>query len=369
MRYHAELAEVRDRAGIYMPGAVDWAPRTRLPNNAWAAMDEASAARMAADSGMGWGMDAQVGTQPTLITAPNAGIPAFLSTYWDPQLIEVLVTPNNIAAIVGETRKGDWLMETALFPMVESTGEVSSYGDYSENGRAGANVQFENRQSYLYQTFTYWGERELERMGLARVDWAARLNIASAMVLNKFQNNSYAYGINGLLNYGLLNDPSLSAALTPATKTAGGTSWRLATPNEILADVQYMFATLQLQTGSNLEMNAAMTLALHSVSENYLANTNSFGLTAMEMIKKVYPGLRVVQAPQYGTPINAPTSFSCQLIVDSIQGQKVVEAAFNEKMRAHRIIQATSSWHQKKTQGTWGTIIYMPIGIVQMAGI
>ena len=234
-----ELAEVRERAGIIFPGAVDWAPRSRTPDGGWAAISDAAASRVAMDAGFAWGgMDAQVGTQPTLITTANAGIPAFLTTWVDPQLIEILVTPNKAAEIYGEERKGDWLTETAMFPIVESTGEVSSYGDYANNGRAGANTQWENRQSYLYQTFTFWGEREMERMGVARIDWAARLNIASALVLNKFQNNSYFFGIAGLLNYGALNDPSLSAALTPATKTAGGTGWRLATPNEILADVR-----------------------------------------------------------------------------------------------------------------------------------
>lgn len=366
MRHSAVLADIEARAGIVFPGALDMLPRFRDASrkgvDSWGAINDNEADRLLA-------MDAQVGTQPSLVTTANAGIPAFLSTYVDPKLVEVLVTPNKIAEITGEVRKGSWLDETSMFPMVESTGEVSSYDDFVTNGRAGANVQFEFRQSYLYQTFTEWGERELERMGLARVDWAARLNIASAMVLNKFQNNSYAFGISGLQLYGLLNDPSLSAALTPSTKAATGTSWRLALPTEILADIQYMFATAQLQTGSNLELDTPMTLALHSVSEVYLANTNSFGLTAMEMIKKVFPNLRVVQATQYGTPINAPTTFSCQLIIDSVDGQKTVDSAFNEKMRAHRIVADVSSWRQKKTQGTWGAIIYFPAGIVSMSGI
>lgn len=367
---HPALKELEDKAGIVFPGALDMMPRAILsdPGNGsrFGAIDMARAEPQIA----GMAMDAISGTQPTLVTQPNAGIPAYLSTYVDPRLIEVLVTPNNIAAVVGsEVRKGSWLDETAMFPMVESTGEVSSYDDFSTNGRAGANAQFEYRQSYLYQTFTEWGERELERMGLARIDWAARLNIASAMVLNKFQNRSYAYGVQGLQNYGLLNDPSLSAALTPSTKTAGGTSWKNALPTEILADIQYMFTTLQAQTGSNLEMNERMTLGLHAITETYLANTNQYGLTAMEMIKKVFPNLRTQQAPEYGSPINAPTTFTCQLIVDDVQGQKTVDCSFNEKMRAHRIVADVSSWRQKKTQGTWGTIIYFPAGIVSMSGV
>lgn len=71
------------------------------------------------------------------------------------------------------------------------------------------------RQSYHFQTFTRWGERELDMYGAARIGWAAELNVASALTLNKFQNKSYFYGIAGLANYGLLNDPSLSAPITP----------------------------------------------------------------------------------------------------------------------------------------------------------
>ncbi len=344
---HPELAALEAAYGIHFDGAIDGAAQDFWPEHT--------------TPGQRLGMD----SQPGLITTSNAGIPAMLSTYIDPKLIEVLVTPMKAAEILGEQRKGDWLTETAMFPMVENTGETSAYGDFVTNGRAGANVQFENRQSYLYQTITQWGERELERMGLAKVDWAARLNISSALALNKFQNESYFYGLAGLQNYGLLNDPSLSAALTPSTKTAGGTGWKNALPTEILADIQALFAELQSQTGSNLEMEAEMTLALHATSELYLMNTNQYGKTALEMIKVVFPNLRVVQAPQY----LSGTTYSAQLIVKSVQGQDTGYCAFNEKMRAHRVIQAESSFKQKKTQGTWGAIITYPAGIAQMSGI
>jgi len=303
--------------------------------------------------------------QPGLVTVSNAGIPAFLTTYIDPKLIQVLVTPNKAAEIMGEQRKGDWLTETAMFPMVESTGETSSYGDFSENGRAGANVSFENRQSYLYQVFTEWGEKELERMGLAKVDWATRLNIASAITLDKFQNLTYFFGVSGLQNYGLLNDPSLPAALPPGTKAASGTGWKNALPTEIVADVQSMYAALVSQTGGSCNMDDKMTLAIHPVSEVYLKNTNSFGLSALGILQTIFKNLRVVSATQY----LSGTTYSAQLIMESVQGQDVGYCAFNEKMRAHRVVPAASSFKQKKTQGTWGCILTFPAGIAQMAGL
>lgn len=340
--------------GIIFPDAVDFARADGDPSKPLMALDAAMTA-----------MDAIVGTQPGLITTANAGIPAFLSTYLDPKLVEVLVSPNKAAEILGEVRKGDWLTETATFPMVESTGEVSSYGDFNKNGRAGANVQFENRQSYLYQVFTEWGERELEKMGLAKVDWAARANIASAITLNKYQNLTYFFGVTGLQNYGLLNDPSLSPALTPVTKVAGGTGWQKATPNEIVADVQSMYAQLVAQTNGLVSLDDNLTLALHPTTEVWLVNTNSFGLSAMGILKTIFKNLRLISATQY----LSGTTYSAQLIAKEIEGQEVGFSSFNEKMRAHRIIPDDSSWRQKKTQGTWGTIITFPAGIVQMAGL
>ena len=359
-----QIAEVSRRAGVVFPGAQKWLPRERYTADARGPKGETS----------GWGeiiMDSEllaIDAEPGLITTPNAGIPSIFTSYYDPKLIEVLLTPNNGVKIIGERRMGDWVDQSIGFPMVESTGETTSYGDFNDGGgRAGANAQWEYRQPYLWQTWTEWGDLEAERMGRARIDWVSRLNISSAITHDKFYNTSIFYGIANLQLYGLLNDPSLAALGTPTTKAAGGTGWPAALAQEILADVQKMFAQLQIQTGSNLEMDTPMVLALHSVSETYLANTNAYGLvSAWDLIKKTFPNIRVQQAPQY---LSGTSTYTCQLIVDEVQGQKTVEAAFNEKMRAHRVEMKSSSVRQKKTGGTIGSIIYRPIGIYGLTGI
>jgi hypothetical protein len=57
------------------------------------------------------------------------------------------------------------------------------------------------------------------------------------------------------------------------------------------------------------------------------------------------------------------------MIVNDFEGQRTVDAAFTEKLRAHPIVVQSSSFKQKKSQGTWGTIIYRPIFIAQMLGV
>lgn len=317
-------------------------------------------------------LDLAMDAQPQLVTQSNSGIPAFMSTYVDPKLIDILVAPMKATEIVGqETKKGDWVTDTALFPVSESTGETSAYGDYSENGQAGSNTNWVNRQSFHYQVFTQWGERELEKAGLGRIDWANRLNIASVQVLNKFQNKSYFFGVAGLENYGLLNDPSLPAAIVPTTKAAGGTAWLTgtfainATALEVIADVQKMFAQLQEQTFGLVELDSKMTLAMSPVSEVAMTITNQFNNPVADLLKKIFPNLTIKTAPEYATA----SGNLVQLIVDEVEGQRTAETAFTEKLRAHPIVVGSSNFKQKKSQGTWGTIIYRPIFIVTMIGV
>ena len=159
-----------------------------------------------------------------MITDPNSALPALLTTTIDPEVIRAIFSPLSFGEILGERKAGDWVEDTRVFPVVESTGEVSSYGDYNNNGRAGVNFNYPQFQSYLFQTIVKYGEREIDRVGLMKLNLVSELNMASSDLLNRYQNLSYAFGTAGLQNYGLLNNPYLSAFLTPATKTAGGTA-------------------------------------------------------------------------------------------------------------------------------------------------
>ncbi len=345
------LQALMSRAGIHFMGV----------NADFQTEGAAASLRLAHDGG--FACDAQ----PAIITTSNGGIPAFLSTYIDPKLIEILVSPMKAAEIVGdEVKKGDWTTETAMFPVVESTGVTSAYGDYSESGNAGANTNFPQRQSFHYQVMTQWGERELERAGLARIDWANRMNIASALTLNKYQNKTYFFGVAGLQNYGLLNDPSLSAAISPTTKAAGGTGWTNATANEVLNDVAKLFQQLQTQAKGLVDRDTRMTLAMSPLSDaNGLTKVSDFNVSVADRLKKLYPNMTVKTAPEYTTG----SGELLQLIVDELEGQRTASCAFTEKMRAHPIVVQSSSFKQKKSQGTWGVVIYRPVLIAQMLGV
>jgi len=310
--------------------------------------------------------------QPELVTISNSGIPAFLSTYIDPKVIEVLLAPMKATEIVGEeTKKGDWTLETSMFPVVESTGFVSSYGDYSETGIAGANVNWVQRQSYTYQVITQWGERELDKMGLARIDWANRQRIASVLTLNKFQNKSYFFGVEGLANYGLLNDPSLSAPITPISE-GGLITWaqKATDPNGALYvynDIKALYGQLVSQANGLVELDMAsdLTLAMSPASQVFLTLTTQYNVNVQDMLKKNFPKMKIETAPEYSTA----SGELVQLIAVEMQGQKTATTAFTEKLRAHPIIVKESSFRQKTSQGTWGTILFRPFLLASLLGV
>lgn len=316
-----------------------------------------------------------------LTTDPNSALPSLLTTAIDPDVIRVVFAPLQIAKILGGERKaGDWLEETRIFPVIEEEGEISSYDDFSNNGRTGINFNYPQFQSYLYQTFVAYGERETERAGLMRINYVGELTGAASGLLNRFGNLIYAFGLSGLQNYGILNNPYLSAYLSPALKAWGGTSWfnagsPAATANEVYNDFLAVVEQIISQTNGAVEMDTPMTAALSPQSMLAMKFANSFGVTVAALLKDGFPNMKIMSAPQYGQKTsNNNQGYSLignafQIIVDKIDNQKVAYPAFNEKLRAHKLIPEASSWKQKMTSGSWGTILRMPIGVSGMLGV
>lgn len=324
-----------------------------------------------------YAMDAQ----PQLAaTNPNSAVPMIFTTMVDPKVFKALFAPNKATQILREERRGTWVDDTIMLPITEAAGEVSSYGDYANNGTVTSNTNWPQRQAYLFQVIKQYGERELERAGAARINWVSELDYSAAVMLNKFSNLTYFFGVQGLQNYGLLNDPNLNASLTPAVKAYGGSSWYngsgqiAATANEIFTDIQSLFGQLVTQTGGIVDRETRMVLAMSPASEAALTTTNSFNVNVSDLLKKNFPNLRVVSAVQYGAlsatnPQGVAGGNFMQLIAEEVEGQETGFMAFNEKMRAHKLIPGLSNYMQKLSAGSYGAVLRMTATVSGMLGI
>lgn len=352
-----------ENAGVILPGVTMFTPDEYRQS-------DKSLEDLAMDSGAG-----------TLSTSPNGALPSILTTTIDPDVIRIVFAPLAMAEVLGGERKvGDWLEDTRLFPVVEETGEVSSYSDYSNSGRAGLNFNYPAFQSYLFQCIVRYGERETARAGLMRINYVGDLTRGAATMLNRYGNLTYAFGLAGLQNYGVINNPFLSSYLTPAVKAWGGTTWfngnvPAATANEVYNDILSVIYKVIAQTNGAVTLDQPMTLGMGPLSQPAMAFTNSFGLTTRAILAESFPNLKIKVAPQYGA--NTTTNSQgystvgnlIQLIVDEVDGQKVAYPAYSEKLRAHKIVPELSSWKQKYTSGTWGVITRIPAGIAGMIGV
>lgn len=290
-----------------------------------------------------------------LVTSPNAGVPSLLTTYVDPKVIAVLVEPMKMAQAFSEVKKGDWTTNSAMFPMVESVGETSTYGDFNENAMSDVNVNYPSRQPYQYQTIIRIGEREMAIAGQARIDWVSQKQISAALALNKFQNKTYVYGVSGLQNYGMINDPGLLPSITD-------TSWAAKDGQGVYDSLQKLFVQLVQQGGGLIDREESMTLLLSPAMDAQLTKTNQYNVNVSDQLKKNFPNLKVVTVPEYATSAGELV----QLVVDSYEGQPTAELGFTEKMRVHPLVQMKSGFEQKRSQGSYGAIIYRPLFIASM---
>jgi hypothetical protein len=349
------------------------------------------------EKGVSWHMDAEpygympdnftmemaMDALPTLSTAPNVGIPTMLTTWIDPEQYRVVFAALMAAEIIGdERRRGDWADQTAMFPITESTGETSAYGDYNEGtAESDVNANWPQRQQFLFQAVCQYGDLEVDRYAKAKINLASEKQIARARNLNTMMNTIYFFGVQGIQNYGLVNDPLLSASLTPAPKaySPGATAWQVgtqtrATANEIFADIQSVVTQAVLQTGGLANQDSDMTLSLGPTSAMALTTTNSFNVNVEDLLKKNFPKLKIKKAVQYQAqasynPQGSTVGNYMQLIVHEVEGQRTGFAAFGEKLRAFPIIRRESSYRQKAASGSWGTVYRFPAGVSSMIGI
>ena len=288
-------------------------------------------------------------------TVANAGVPALLTTFLSPKWIEILTAPMRTAEAFQEKQFGDRSTTNIAIPTFELYGSTSSYGDFNDNGMSNHNENYEFRQPYAYQTNIKIGEVAEEVAAAARFSLVEREIAATTLTLNKTQNYVYLYGVSGLKNYGILNDPSL-------LPDAVGANWATLDSLGLYGQVLKLFSQLVSQSNGLVTEIDKMTLTLSPSMNALLLQSNMYGLNAMKYIKDNFPNIKIVSIPEYKTQAGEKV----QLVLDEYMGQPTVHLGFVDKLRTHRVEVKTSGFLQKRSQSTIGAIVYYPIFVSNM---
>ena len=293
-------------------------------------------------------MDAALGT------TPNAGLQQLFTTAIDPQYVEYLFAPTPLATVFDEVQRGTWADTNMTFGVIEGAGNPTTYGDWNEDSSTSVNAEFINRQSYTYQQILRVGDLEQDLYGQAMISMASEKQKWAADSLNRRQHQTYVLGVDGLENYGMLNDPNLSAAIQ-------GSSWNGETLT-VYKDFQKLFAQLVGQTEGLVDENSELVLLVPPKAKTAFLNTNDYGLTPLAVLKTTYPNLKLVSIPQYSTDSGDYMQLACS----HYNGSANIQLAYNTKMRVHNIVLGHSGFSQKRTQGSYGAIIKRPTFVATM---
>ena len=279
--------------------------------------------------------------QDATITAGNVGIPSALVTVIDPTVTEILF----------------------------------SYSDYADNVASDVNIEAPARENYLFQTVIRYGDLEMATVARVRLNLASEKQKAAATILAKAHNKFYLYGVAGKKVYGMLNDPSLPATVSPGSVTIGGSTYSTwadkidhaggDAANLIYNDVLKLYSALAAANGGNIDTSSPIVLAVSNARAAALNAPNTYGLTAAKMLKDNFPALTIVQLPELSTGAGE----LLYMIVPEVFASPTAELAYSEKMRMGRLIPELSSFQQKAIGGTWGAVIKRPSLIKIMSGI
>ena len=306
-----------------------------------------------------------------LTTTANVGFPIALFQFLNPEVVEILFSPNNASRLFPERKVGDWTTEFMQFPVEEIAGGVNPYSDYDPAVSTDVNYNFPVRENFRFQTAIKYGDLEVEKATVAKIALVARKQRAAAYNIAKASNTFYLRGVQGKAVYGLLNDPNLNEVITPYP-VGGKSTWAgkiednpSGSANIVFADISKLVGELMSKAGGHVDQNAPFKLGISNTMASFLTYANTYGKTAKEMIAENYPNLEIVTIPELSTV----SGEELYLTVTEVDGISVGDTAFSEKLRMSRVIPETTSFKQKAMSGTYGAVIKQPAFIARMTGI
>lgn len=303
-----------------------------------------------------------------LITSANSAVPAELLAYVDPAVVEILTAPRNARELFPEEKKGDWTTPYMKWRANEITGSTGPYSDYGNSAESGINYNWFTREQYRFQTIINYGDLEVDMAAGAKISLAGDKQRAAATIIDVDANKFYLLGVDGREIYGVLNDPNLPAAISPASVTVNGTAvteWADKSTQQRYNDVLALFQRIATQTQGLVTNEDELVLGVSPTTNVLLGGATDFNVSVLDMLKKYFPRLKIVVVPQ----LSAASGETLFMIAPRIAGMDTGLLGFGEKFRAGRVVPDLSSFSQKFSATTYGGVIRVTAAIAQMVGV
>lgn len=307
----------------------------------------------------------RIALDTNLVTQANTTVPSALLSYWDPKAIEILTQKRSARDMFPEVQKGNFTSTQIFFRTNEVTGSTAPYSDYANNGQASLNYTFPFREVYRFQTLISIGDFEAEVAGEAQIALIADKQRAATSMLDIDANKFYLLGVDGMQIYGILNDPSLPAAISPISVDSS-TLWSKKSSVQKYNDILKLFQELVTNMGGHVDSQSSLVLALSPAMNVELGAATDYNVSVFDMLKKYFTNIRIVVVPELQSSDDTQTI--C-MYPEEVLGQAVGECIAPEKFRAYPPHRQESSLTQKLAAATAGAVIYNPLAFVRMSGM
>lgn len=300
-----------------------------------------------------------------MITNANSTVPEMFATYIDPEIIEIITAPRTATEVFKEAKLAAWTDKRTAFQLSENVGHSEAYSDFGKGTGVDVNTEFYQRDVYRFQAFMQCGDLEQETAALVKINLLSRKQQAATTVLSLDRNEMNLRGVSGKAIYGLLNDPNLPSALSPATVN-GKTGWTQKGALGVYNDILTMFNSIAKATAGLVKFDTPMVLCIPPSVNSALLQVTDLGVApALQLIQSYLKNVRVVLIPQ----LEDEGVAKALLIAEEVAGQKVAQFGVADVLRTSRVVQDYTSVSQKWMSSTTGAMIYRPMAFASMTGI
>lgn len=219
---------------------------------------------------------------------------------WIPGVLRTLNAKKSIDEVVGITTIGRWEDEHIKVNVVTDAGHAELYGDNSNIPYAELSNNVEQRAVVRFEQGFIAGKLEQARFGASGIEAANEKRRAAMESLERTRNligfKGYSSANTGC--YGLVNDPSLAAAVLATAN--GGIVWS-GTPTfvSMVGNITTLMNDIESRMGGHLQDDMRFTLVIPTGYRSLfqLREANS-GVSFNQWLKETYPNLRVVSVAE-----------------------------------------------------------------------
>lgn len=309
------------------------------------------------------------------LTSASIPTPVQFLQQWLPGLVEAITAARKIDDLVGISNQGQWHQEEVVQQIIEYTGQVQIYGDYSVIPLASWNTNYERRSIVNFEEGIQVGKKEEARAAEARINSADSKRTAAAVALeiqrNKIGFNGYNSGANR--TYGYLNDPNLPGYVTVANGASASPLWSSKTANEIIADLLGGLTALRVQSQERVDPTKdSITLAIATAAVDRLSTPTTTGFSVWNWLKENYPNVRVVSAPELNAANGGANVF--YMYAESVRDsgsddQRTFIQVVPAKFMTLGVEQKAKSYAESYVNATAGVLCKRPYAVIRRSGI